>query len=368
MARFSPIANAAAACGVLWSLWCVLALRGVGPPVPATPDSLPDETAVGQDYLLGPDFLPLQLGNRWIYEREDSRFQRTTQVKVEIIARPILEWTTYYVFNQLPFVPGLEGEQNVVVRYDQDTRRFLRLIAQDQDREEIPLFPVGESADAIIDQSPGHDGLPVANRLSYLTCPDCEASGLEMIFDRGLGIVEVGVFSDWGSESYRLKSALVNGRNFGDPMQPEAEAEPERPRSEVVISRADPVLSLELQEKIRGSRSVAGRQESDRLLSELQLQLQPDLRLCRQRKADGLRDLALVERLLLYSGDPQPRPAASERMEVQGGLELEGQRRNDISWGPTRPWPYSPPEYPANPRQWRSCCPDPTLYGRVHNR
>ena len=35
-------------------------------------------------------------------------------------------------------------------------------------------------------------GLPVANRLSYLTCPDCEDSGLEMIFDRGLGIVEVG--------------------------------------------------------------------------------------------------------------------------------------------------------------------------------
>ena len=249
MARFSPIANAAAACGILWGLWCVLAPWGIEPPARANPVSPPDETPVRQDLFLSPDYLPLQLGNRWIYDREDSRFQRTTQVKVEIIARPILEWTTYYVFNQLPFVPGLEGEQNVVVRYDQDTRRFLRLIAQDQDQEEVPLFPVGESADAILDQSPGDDGLPVANRLSYLTCPDCEASGLEMIFDRGLGIVEVGVFSDWGSESYRLKSALVNGRNFGDPMQPEDEAKPERPRSEVVISRADPVLSLELQKK-----------------------------------------------------------------------------------------------------------------------
>ena len=249
MARFSPIANAAAACGVLWGLWCVLAPWGVEPLARATQVSLPDETGVGQDLFLSPDYLPLQLGNRWIYDREDSRFQRTTQVKVEIIARPILKWTTYYVFNQLPFVPGLEGEQNVVVRYDQDTRRFLRLIAQDQDQEEIPLFPVGESADAILDQSPGEDGLPVANRLSYLTCPDCEASGLEMIFDRGLGILEVGVFSDWGSESYRLKSALVNGRHFGDPMQPEIEAEPERPRSEVVISRADPVLNLEFQKK-----------------------------------------------------------------------------------------------------------------------
>ena len=253
MARFSSIANAVAVCGVLGGLWCVLAPGGVEPSARATPASLSDDDAVRQDYFLSPDYLPLQLGNRWIYDREDSRFQRTTQVKVEIIARPILKWTTYYVFNQLPFVPGLEGEQNVVVRYDPDARRFLRLIAQDQDQEEIPLFPVGESADAILDQSPGDDGLPVANRLSYLTCPDCEDSGLEMIFDRGLGIVEVGVFSDWGSESYRLKSALVNGRNFGDPMQPEpeaeAEGEPERPRSEVVISRADPVLSLEFQKK-----------------------------------------------------------------------------------------------------------------------
>ena len=248
MARFSSIANAAA-CGVLWSLWSVPAPWGIEPPARANPVSLPDETEVRQDHFLSPDYLPLQLGNRWIYDREDSRFQRTTQVKVEIIARPILKWTTYYVFNQLPFVPGLEGEQNVVVRYDQDTRRFLRLIAQDQDREEIPLFPVGESADALLDQSPGDDGLPVANRLSYLTCPDCEASGLEMIFDRGLGIVEVGVFSDWGSESYRLKSALVNGRNFGDPMEPETETETERPGSEVVISRADPVLSLEFRKK-----------------------------------------------------------------------------------------------------------------------
>lgn len=247
MARFSPIANVAAACGVLWALWWVSTVRGIGPAARAGPVPLSSETEVRQDLFFGPDYLPLQLGNRWIYEREDSRFQRTTQVKIEIIARPILTWTTYYVFNQLPFVPGLEGEHNLVVRYEQDTRQFLRLIAQDQDQEEIPLFPVGESADAIIDQSPGDDGLPVANRLSYLTCPDCEASGLEMIFDRGLGIVEVGIFSDWGSESYRLKSASVNGRNFGEPMQPETE--PDRPRSEVVFSRADPVLSLELQKK-----------------------------------------------------------------------------------------------------------------------
>ena len=223
----------------MWALWWGFQPREESDRLPGQgPAPLSSETEVRQDLFFGPDYLPLQLGNRWIYEREDSRFQRTTQVKIEIIARPILTWTTYYVFNQLPFVPGLEGEHNLVVRYNHETRQFLRLIAQDQDQEEIPLFPVGESADAIVDQSPGDDGLPVANRLSYLTCPDCEASGLEMIFDRGLGIVEVGIFSDWGSESYRLKSASVNGRNFGEPMQPKTE--PDRPRSEVVFQPGRP--------------------------------------------------------------------------------------------------------------------------------
>ena len=228
-------------------LCCVLAQWGNGLASEAGSISTTREIEVQQDFFLSPDYLPLQLGNRWIYEREDSRFQRTTRVKIEIISRPILKWTTYYVFNQLSFVPGLEGERNVVVRYDQATRRFLRLIAQDQEREEVPLFPVGESADAVFDQSPGDDGLPVANRLSYLTCPDCENSGLEMIFDRGLGIAEVGAFAEWGSESYRLKSALVNGQNFGEPM--ETEPERKRSRSEVVVSRADPMLSLDIQKK-----------------------------------------------------------------------------------------------------------------------
>ena len=250
MARFSLITNTAAACGVLWGLFCVTVPRGIELSVLAKPGFLSDEIEVRQDYVLGPDYLPLQLGNRWIYEQEDSRFQRTTQVKIEIIARPILQWTTYYVFNQLPFVPGLEGERNVVVRYDQDNRRFLRLIAQDQGREEIPLFPVGESADAIINQSLGNDGLPVENRLSYLTCSDCEDSGLEIILDRGLGIVEVGIFSDWGAEAYRLKSGVVNGHNFGNPIQ--AETEPDVPRSEVVVSRSDPVLRLDFQKNSQG--------------------------------------------------------------------------------------------------------------------
>ena len=249
MVRFIRVVKGAGASRFFLAVCCVWIQWGEGFASEAGSLSAGSETKVQRDFSLGPDYLPLQLGNRWIYEKEDSRFQRKTTVKIEIISRPILKWTTYYVFNQLPFVPGLEGERNVVVRYDQATHQFLHLIAQGQEEEEIPLFPVGESADAIFDESPGDDGLPVANRLSYLTCPDCEDSGLEMVFDRGLGIAAVSIFSDWGEESYRLKSALVNGQNFGDPLEPEPEPQPGRSRSEVVVSRADPVLSLDIQKK-----------------------------------------------------------------------------------------------------------------------
>lgn len=203
----------------------------------------------GEEALfLGPDYLPLQLGNRWIYERIDSRFKRTERVKIEIIARPIMRWTTYYAFNQLPFVPGLESEHNLLVRYDQSTQRFVRLIPEGQEGEEVPLFPVDGSSDATFDYSLEDKGCPVPNRLSYLTCSDCENIGFEMVFDRGLGIVEVGTFSDWGSEFFRLKSALVNGQTFGDTLHLEAKSKGQ-PRSKTVITRTDPLISLHVEKK-----------------------------------------------------------------------------------------------------------------------
>ncbi len=200
------------------------------------------ETTAGMN--LPVDYFPLNLGNRWIYSRTDSRFKKTESIKIEIISTPIIKWKTYYVVSHLPFVPGLENANNILIRFDDESKRFLRLAPEG----ELPLFPVGESADAKFDVSLDENQKQVPNRMSYLTCPDCADAGMEIVFDRGIGPVSVGLTFAWGTESYDLKSAQVNGKQFGERIQPET-ARPKEAKSGPVVSRADPNLSLEVEKK-----------------------------------------------------------------------------------------------------------------------
>ncbi|MCI0351658.1 MAG: BsuPI-related putative proteinase inhibitor, partial [Acidobacteriales bacterium] len=199
--------------------------------------------------FLAADYLPLNLGNRWIYTRKESRFKKTDTVRVEIISAPIIRWRTWYIFSQLPFAPGLESANNVPIRYDPETKRFLRLT---QDGE-APLFPVGEDSDGTFDASVDENGRPMPNRVSYLTCADCADSGMEMVFDRGLGVTAVQVTQAWGTESYELKSAEVNQRKFGEPIPVNKPKDPAAKPAGPVISRADPTLSLTVEKKAEGA-------------------------------------------------------------------------------------------------------------------
>ena len=144
-----------------------------------------------------------------------------------------------------------------------------------------------------------------------------------MIFDRGLGIVEVGIFSDWGSESYRLKSALVNGRNFGEPMQPETE--PDRPRSEVVFSRADPVLSLECQKKSQAVDLLfVVKNPTDYFLS-FNFNSSQTYDFVVREKQTGFEVWLLVQGYFFTPCDPAAMPCCLRKIGSSRSLELEGQ-------------------------------------------
>lgn len=215
---------------------------------------------------IGPGYLPLQLGNRWIYDRFNSQLQQIEKVKVEVISRPIMEWKTYYTFNQLPFVPGLETKRNILIRYDRLSKRYVRLVRKDEIFKEIPLFPIGESADATFDYSLDEQKLPVVNRLSYLTCLHCEDAGIELVFDNGIGIIEAGIFSNLGVDSYRLKSASINGEYYGDLKSLEDKSE--KDRSKLLIGKGDPKLSFSIQKKEKSMTLIFRvRNPTDHLLS-----------------------------------------------------------------------------------------------------
>ena len=197
-----------------------------------------------------PDYLPMGLGNRWIYARAETRFKRTDTVRVEIIGTPIIKWKTYYIFSQMPFVPGLESANNIPVRYDSESRSLLRLTKEG----EVPLLPVGVENDAKFESSVDEKGQPVANRLSYLTCADCPDSGMEIVFDRGIGVTAVQVNHPWGVESFKLRSAEVNHQKFGEPIPVEKPKDGSSKPLGPIVSRADPNLTLTVEKKDVGVR------------------------------------------------------------------------------------------------------------------
>lgn len=249
-------------------LWLALLILFFREPCRATPEEKKSNTpvvksAASAELTLSSDYFPLNLGNRWIYSRSDSRFKKTDTVKVEVISTPIIKWRTYYVVSQLPFVPGLENASNILIRFDDETRRFRRLTPEG----ESLLFPVGESADAKFDFSVDENQSQIPNRMSYLTCPDCADAGTEIVFDRGIGPVSVGLTFSWGTESYDLRSAEVNGKHFGERIEPE-KANPKESKSGPVVSRADPNLTLEIDKKDNQARlSLKVKNPTDSFLS-----------------------------------------------------------------------------------------------------
>ncbi len=210
------------------------------------------------------DYLPLKLGNRWIYTYTESRFNKKDLVRVEIISTPIIHGKTYYIFSHLPFAPKLETANNIPIRYEDATNQLMRLTQEG----EVPLFPADEDADARFDVSVDESGQLFPNRMSYLTCADCPDRGIEIVFDRGVGVTAVQNFQPWGSETFELRSAEVNNLKFGDPIPVDKpKASGPRPGSPV-ISRADPTLSLIVEKKEDGARLLLKvKNPTDSLLS-----------------------------------------------------------------------------------------------------
>jgi hypothetical protein len=202
---------------------------------------------------LPPDYFPMHLGDRWIYTKTASREKKSEQIVVQIISTPIIKWKTYYVFNRLPFIPRLENANNVLVRYDPDTKRLLYWV----EGKELPLLPVGPGMDAKFDASVDETGKRVVNRLSYITCADCEDKGMEMVFDRGIGVTAILITHEWGTESFDMRAADVNLQHYGEVIREEANKSPkEANRGGPVISRADPEIRLEVEKNSSKARLV----------------------------------------------------------------------------------------------------------------
>jgi hypothetical protein len=147
------------------------------------------------------DFLPLAVGNRWIYDVLNEDGRKISELDFAVQEHTIISGRSFYVLTRFPFVPEDSGIIHLV-RYDRQEREFVR-VAQD---EEGPLFLADGTSTEVIEKDNG--GLPV----KFILHTDTMA----LTFQRGVGIVEARIQGGNGIQIARINSARIGeGRGAG---------------------------------------------------------------------------------------------------------------------------------------------------------
>ena len=141
---------------------------------------------------MSPDFLPLDVGNRWEYQILDPEGRVLDTFDMEISDYTIIEGTSYYVFSGFPFV-GAAG--TIGVRYDRDQRQYLRFDGE----FEGDLFPSSRGSVQVV--ATDANDLPLRARFDF--------GDVVLILERSVGIVEAEFNFQAGTQSVKLVGALV---------------------------------------------------------------------------------------------------------------------------------------------------------------
>jgi len=195
----------------------------------------------GQGVRMSADFIPLEVGNRWVYEIVNEDGRKIGDLDFAVQQYTIIGGRSFYVLTQFPFAP--EGSPIKLIRYDRQERQYMRM-AND---EEGPLF-LADGTKAEVLQA-DESGLP----LKFVLRTDL----MDLTFQRGVGIVEARI---QGSNGVQI--AKLTGAHFGEggtrvgtasaqgvPAPPPAKAPEQRNRALVdnvgKISEDNPVLDVQ---------------------------------------------------------------------------------------------------------------------------
>lgn len=186
------------------------------------------------------DFLPLEVGNRWVYEIVNENGQKIGDLDFAVQERTIISGRSFYVLTRFPFVASDAGLTKLI-RYDRQERGYMKLV----DNDESPLFLAdGASAEVLqADQS----GLPIKFALHM--------DLMDLTFQRGMGIVEARIHGPNGVQIAKLSGVHVGEKRAaeaaaqGAPALPQPKT-PEQKTKQLVenvttISEDNPVLDVE---------------------------------------------------------------------------------------------------------------------------
>jgi hypothetical protein len=138
----------------------------------------------GQSLRMSPDFFPLEVGNRWVYEVHDETGRKVGDIDFSVQERTIISGRSYYVLTRFPFVAELGGLIRLI-RYDRQEHEYLR---RTDDAEDPLFFADGARTEVLEADSSG-----VA--MKFILHLDT----MDLTFERGVGIIAARIPGPDGS-------------------------------------------------------------------------------------------------------------------------------------------------------------------------
>jgi hypothetical protein len=121
------------------------------------------------------DFLPLEVGNRWVYDVFNEGGQKIGTLDFAVQDRRIVEGRSFYAVNSFPFVAE-SPEAVKLIRYNREERQYVKII----DNREDSLFLSDGAKVEVLQADPS--GLPQ----KFILKMDL----MDLTFQRGMGITE----------------------------------------------------------------------------------------------------------------------------------------------------------------------------------
>jgi hypothetical protein len=153
-----------------------------------------------QGIRMSPDFFPLEVGNRWIYDVTNEAGQKIEQLQFEVEDYTIVSGTSFYVLTDFPFA---QERRIRLVRYDRQERQFMRVIGDD----EGPLFLSEAGSTEVLQMDPSGSPLKFVFR----------SGSTALVFERGVGIVEAHLDEPGGKRIAKISRVERKGLAGGGP-------------------------------------------------------------------------------------------------------------------------------------------------------
>src|SRR6476620_5006223 len=150
--------------------------------------------AFAQGVRMSADFLPLAVGNRWVYDVVNQDGRKISEVDFSVKEHTIVKGRSFYVLTGFPFTVH-SGDEIHLVRYDKAEKQFVRML----DDQEGALFLADAGSTEVVEAD--KSGLPTKFVL--------HDGPFDLTFQRGVGIVEVRIQSSNGLQIAKIASARV---------------------------------------------------------------------------------------------------------------------------------------------------------------